>query len=118
MTSADGEDPLILAYRTFSLPRCDVIVGMLKAYGIEAHAFDREFNGNNSHLLVATGGYRIMVRQSRVYDVRMLLKPFRDEVDHPESAAFKKQPITNGVLLLLGLYFGVWIPAWLRKRER
>ena len=118
MTSGVGEDPLILAYRTFSLPRCDVIVGMLKAYGIEAHAFDREFNGNNSHLLVATGGYRIMVRQSRTYDVRMLLKPFRDEADQSESDAFKKQPITHSLWLMLCLYFGVWAPAWLRKRER
>ena len=118
MSGTQGEDPLILAYRTFSLPRCDVIVGMLKAYGIEAHAFDREFNGNNSHLLVATGGYRIMVRQSRVSDVRMMLKSFGDEADHPESAAFMKQPVWHSLWLVLSLYFGLWAPAWLRKRER
>ena len=117
MSGSGGEDPLILAYRTFSLPRCDVIVGMLKAYGIEAHAFDREFNGNNSHLLVATGGYRIMVRESRISDVHLLLRPFRDETDHPESAAFRKQPITHSLWLLFCLYFGLWAPVWLRKRE-
>ena len=118
MSDVVGGDPLILAYRTFSAPRCDVIVSMLTAYGIEAHAFDREFNGNNSHLLVATGGYRIMVRQSREFDVRMLLKPFRDDADRPESAAFKKQPMAHSLWLLVCLYLGVWAPAWLRKRER
>ncbi|MDE2385559.1 MAG: hypothetical protein KGO53_13170 [Alphaproteobacteria bacterium] len=114
-----GEDrDLVLAYRSYSLPRAEVILGMLTAYGVEAQLFDRDFNANNGHLLVATGGFRIMVPAEQLRAANELLKPFHDADDLPESEAFQKRPLINSLWLLLAGYLGVWAPAWLRRRER
>jgi Putative prokaryotic signal transducing protein len=108
---------LVLAYRSFSLPRAEVIIGMLNAYGVAAVLFDRDFNGNNGHLLLATGGFRIMVPAHQVSDAVELLAPFQDSEESPESDAFKKKPLRNIFWLLVMACFGVWAPAWLRKRD-
>ena len=118
MSFVEDDDHLVLAHRTFSLSQCDVIISMLTAYGIEAHAFDREFNSNNGHILLATGGYRIMVRETQIAQARLLLKPFVDaKPELPESAAFKKRPLSNGIWLFFCMVFGVWAPSWLRRRD-
>ena len=109
---------LVLAYRSYSLPRAEVITGMLNAYGIKAILFDQSFNSNNGHLLVATGGFRIMIEADKMREARDLLKPFHDSDDLPESEAFNKEPIANSLWLLVMAYFGIWAPAWLRKRDR
>jgi hypothetical protein len=113
-----GDRDLVLAYRSYSLPRAEVILGMFNAYGINAILLDRSFNSNNGHLLVATGGFRIMVPSEQMRDAVELLKPFQDSDDLPESEAFKKEPILNSLWLLLMFYLGVWAPKWLRKRDR
>ena len=118
MSVRDDQDLLVLAHRTFSLSQCDVIVGMFKAYGVEAYAFDRAFNTVASHLLVATGGYRIMVRESQLSAAQDLLNPFLVKPELQESSAFKKRPISNSAWLLFCLMCGLWAPTWLRHRDR
>jgi len=112
------ERELVLAYRSYSLPRAEVINGMLNSYGIQSILFDRNFNANNGHLVVATGGYRIMVPSEQLNDANHLLVPFHDSVDQPESEAFRRAPVVNSIWILLMAFFGVWAPAWLRKRDR
>ncbi len=109
---------LVLAYRSYSLPRAEVIIGMLNAYGIEAVMFDRNFNANNGHLLMATGGFRIMVQSGQLREAQDLLKAFRDTDNFPESESFQKKPLFHSAWLLLMAYLGVWAPVWLRKRDR
>ena len=115
------DDEFVLAYRTFSSPRAEVIVGMLQSYGINAQLLDRHFNSTNGHLVLATGGYRIMVPESRLRDAQGLLKPFETEDDHsdaPESESFRKHPVQGVFWLLVSWLTGMWAPGWLRKRDR
>ena len=112
------EDEFALAYRSFSLPRAEVIVGMLQSYGINAQLLDRHFNSNNGHLVLATGGYRIMVPTSQLRAANELLKPFHDEDELPESAAFNEKPVRNIFWLALSFLLGIWTPMWLRDRKR
>lgn len=74
-----GDDEFVLACQTYSLSRAEVIVGMLQAYGIDAMLRDRHFNSTNAHIAFATGGYHIMVPESRLRDAKELLKPFQGD---------------------------------------
>ncbi len=89
---------------------------MLKAYGIPAYVNGREVAGNVGHLMVALGGMEIRVPARQQRDALQLLSGVEKDTALPESEAFKKKPVLGALMLSLSVFFGVYLPGWLRKR--
>ncbi len=114
----DQDDKYVLAYRTYSLSRAEVIECMMRAYAIPALLIDRHFNSTNGHIAFATGGYRIMVLESRLRDAQELLKPFKDAEGSVEREAFRMRVPSRALRLKIIQMFSTWVPGWLRGKRR
>ncbi len=63
---------------TFDLTEAHIVVGLLRAEGIDAYLFDADFVRQNWLKAIAFGGYRILVRDADVSTARGHIRTYRD----------------------------------------
>jgi Putative prokaryotic signal transducing protein len=111
---------IVVAHVTYSWPEAEVVCGMLNAAGVPAILADRNTIGLLWHQALAFGGFRILVYSKDYDDAKDILSEFaaaKPEEVLPETNAFWRQPIRNFCWLFINYFFGIWCPAWLRKRR-
>jgi hypothetical protein len=126
---ADGGTPrvtqgdatsIVVAHVTYSWPEAEVVCGMLNAAGVPAILADRHTIGLLWHQALAFGGFRILVFKRDFENASYILADFKAATPTeqlPETGSFWRQPVRNFVWLFMNYFFGVWCPAWLRKRR-
>ncbi len=63
---------------TFDLPEAHIIVGLLRADGIDAYAFDTDFVRQDWFKAIAYGGYRILVPDEDVGSAGEIIRAYRE----------------------------------------
>jgi hypothetical protein len=114
LTNSSSEG-VAIAHVCFSWPEAEVAASMLNAAGIPAIVGDRLTVGNDFHMSMAFGGFRILVPRDSLEDAKTLLNDVEPSNQTMDSDAFKKAPVA-GVFWLLVSYFIGWCPGWLRKK--
>jgi Putative prokaryotic signal transducing protein len=115
-----GDSGVVVAHVTYSWPEAEVVCSMLNAAGIPAILADRNTIGLLWHQALAFGGFRILVFAEDFGRAKDILAEFKSATPLetlPESGSFWRQPIRNFLWLLANWFFGIWCPAWLRKRR-
>jgi hypothetical protein len=110
------DDAFVTVHVSYSVSEADVFCCMLKAYGIPALVHGREVAGNAGHLMVALGGMEIRVPAEHKRDAIQLLAGIEKDTALPESDAFKRRPLLSSLMLSFSVFFGAYVPGWLRKR--
>jgi hypothetical protein len=113
--NAQPSDGVAIAHVCFSWPEAEVAASMLNAAGIPAIVGDRLTVGNDFHMSMAFGGFRILVPRHSLEDAKALLKDVEPSNQTMDSDAFKKAPVA-GVFWLFVSYLIGWCPGWLRKK--
>jgi hypothetical protein len=117
--SQPAPDSVAVAHVCYSWPEAEVVTCMLRAAGIDAVLADRLTIGNNWHMSVALGGFRVLVLQGDAALAAEIISEFRSaptDIKLPESEAFWDHKFTNFLWLVVNYFFG-WCPAWLRHRK-
>ena len=63
---------------TFDLPEAHIIVGLLRADGIDAYVFDADFVRQDWFKAIAYGGYRVMVADHDLQAARERIRAYRE----------------------------------------
>jgi Putative prokaryotic signal transducing protein len=111
---------IVVAHVTYSWPEAEVVCSMLNAAGVPAILADRNTIGLLWHQALAFGGFRILVFAKDFDDAKKILDEFKSAAPLeplPESNSFWRQPTRNFFWLFVCWFFGIWCPAWLRKRR-
>lgn len=74
---------------TFDLPEAHIVVGLLRAEGIDAYVFDADFVRQDWFRAIAYGGYRILVADQEVPAARQHIRAYREmkpQLSDPDDA--------------------------------
>lgn len=107
---------------SFSRPESEVVCSYLASTGIPAFPGERHHATCNGDYLVAQRGIRIQVPEAFLDEAHQLLAQAEEMPNLPESQAFARHYVGNGLIFICAIYTFVslgfcYFPYWLRKQE-